>query len=173
MRSRLSDATTLLLAVSVLALCGCASDDDTSGPSTTSPTSSNPLFATWVMTTAANSRESMGIEPQPVVRWEFLENGPCGEDVPECPDGSKLMGNDGCNTFVRGIDDVHAETFTWGDQWYSTAVGCSGGLADAMFNVFNGDEVEYSVSGNELHVTSADGTVELGFQTADRRMTNN
>jgi hypothetical protein len=172
MRPRLACAATVLLAAGFLVLVGCDSDDGShAGESSSIP--SNQLFAIWMLTSAAKSGKPIEIGPYSLVRWEFREDGPCGQDEPECPDGSKLMGNDGCNTFMRGVDDVQSETLTWGTEWYSTAVACSGGLADAMFNVFNADQVGYSVSANELHLTSADGTVEFTFQTADRRLANN
>src|SRR3954451_15550493 len=147
MRPRFAGAATMLFAASFLVLVGCDFHDGSHGGQS-SPIPSNQLFEIWMMTSAAKSGKPIEIGPQSVVRWEFREDGPCAQYVPECPDGSKLMGNDGCNTFMRGVDDVQSHTFTWGTEWYSTAVACAGDLADAMFNVFNAHQVGYSVSGN-------------------------
>ena len=147
---------TVAVATTALALDGCDAGDGSSN---------NPLFATWLMTSAVLGGQSVDIGPQSEVRWKFIEDGPCGEVAPECPDGSKIEGNDGCNFFTRSVD-VQRETLTWGSDWYSTAAACAGDMADAMFNVFHTDPVRYVVSGDELHLTSADGAVDLNYRRA-------
>jgi len=147
---------TVATATVVLALGGCDAGDDSSD---------NPLFASSVMTTAMMNGESVTIGPKADVRWRFIEAGPCGDTVPECPDGSKIVGNDGCNDFMRSIE-VARDTLTWGSDWYQTAAACPGDMADAIFNVFHDDPVHYVVRGEELHLTSADGTVELTYRKA-------
>jgi heat shock protein HslJ len=150
-------AATVSLVGGIVALGGCDSGDESSA-------SENPLFATWVMTSAAKGGEPVTIGPNADVRWQFIKDGPCGDAVPECPAGSKIVGNDGCNTFMRTIE-VQRETLTWGSDWYQTAMACSGDMADAIFNTFHADPVRYVVSGDALHLTSADGTVEFAYRS--------
>jgi heat shock protein HslJ len=123
------------------------------------------------MTSAVRDGKPIEIGPQSEVRWRFIEDGPCGEAAPECPDGSKIAGNDGCNSFTHSID-VQRDTLTWGTYWFSTAVACAGDMANAMFNVFHADPVRYVVSGDELRLTSTDGTVALSYRRSDEGATD-
>lgn len=117
----------------------------------------------WLMTSAVDHGAPVSIPRE--IRWRFVEDGGCGGD-PGCPNGPKLIGNDVCNDFKRSFrfegDDV-----VWGDYWFSTLVGCTGGLSDTLLQVFKGDSLRYEIIDNELRLISPEAMAELTFRPAD------
>lgn len=91
---------------------------------------------------------------------QFVEDLPCDD----CPDGTKMVGNDACNSFARAVT-VEPGVVTAGPWGESTLVGCSGPFYDAVGEVLWGDSFEYAVSGDALHLTSSSGSVELILRT--------
>ena len=151
---RIGIAALALVAVDGFALTSCSSDD------------SNPLFATdWTLTSAVDSGVPVDTSKGLPIHWRFLQDGGCGDTHLTCPDGQKLVGNDVCNDFVRDIQ-VDGDRVVWGTHWESTAVGCSGGLAETLRDFFFDASFQYVVTGDQLKLTSSDGTIDLALHAS-------
>ena len=147
--ARVAVAVVCLVALVGSMLTGCDSAD------------AGPLSdETWVLASAVDGGESVEFDGYSDIRWRFIDGGGCEDGVPDCPSGPKLTGNDVCNDFTRSIS-IEESQVVWGDYWYSTAAGCSGGLADTLHKFFWDESFHYALNDDQLHLTSSDGQVEL------------
>jgi hypothetical protein len=136
-------------------LTACGSDD------------ANPLFANaWILTSAVDHGAQVEVPQGSEIRWRFLKDGGCGDRYTFCPDGPRLVGNDVCNDFARSFQ-VDGDQVVWGDDWWSSAVGCPRGLTDTLQDFFLVGSIRYVVADDQLRLTSSDDTVRLTLRASD------
>lgn len=122
-----------------------------------------PLFDhAWVLSGVIEQGEPVDVPVATSIRWRFVASGECDDAVPECADGPQLRGNDVCNDFTRSIA-VDGDAVAWGTYGESTAVGCSGGVADTLDEFFRQPSFRFVVEGDEMRATSEDGSIVLEF----------
>lgn len=113
----------------------------------------NRLHNIWAIEEAYGEKYSEGMTPKfPTLEINLTEN--------------KVMGNDGCNQFFGGIEQVNADAITIGPL-ASTKMYCiNAEFSDQVLKVLN-EQKSYTISGGKLTLKNGNGDVIALFKPVD------